>query len=76
MQKLLLPLRWLSKILSKIVTAVVLTLVYFLGIGLTSILGKIFCKDFIGLKRKSNAASYWLPYQEKQPTLENFMKPY
>ena len=75
MQKLLAPLRWFSKIMGYIVTAVVLTLVYIFGIGPLAILGKILGKDFIGAKRRP-ADSYWLHYQEKEPTLENFLKPY
>lgn len=75
MQKVLASLRFLSKIISKIVTAIVLTVVYIFGIGPTAILGRIFGKDFLGEKRRATE-SYWIPYKEREPSIENFLKPY
>lgn len=74
-RKITAPLRFLSKTISKIVTTVVLTLVYFFGIGPMSLLGKIFGKDFIGEKRRQTH-SYWLHEKEALPTIENFKKLY
>ncbi len=75
LQFFLFPLRWLSKIMAAVVTSAVLTLVYIFGIGPLALLGRLFGKDFIGAKRRP-ADSYWLHYKGKEPTLENFSKPY
>lgn len=75
MNRVLLPLRILSKILSKIITTIVLTLLYFFVIGPISIIGKMFGKDFIS-EKKLQTESYWQNAEQKEPTLENFSKPY
>lgn len=75
MNKLLEPFRWLSKMISKVVTTIVLTFVYFLGIGPIFMLGKILRKDFIG-EKKRDCHTLWFPCHEKEPTLESFLKPY
>lgn len=42
--------------ISAIINFIILSLVYFVGIGLTSIIGKIFGKSFLNLKEKE---TYW-----------------
>ena len=75
LNSLLASLRWLSKILSRVITTIILTLVYIFGLGPLALLGKLVGKDFIG-EKKRDANSYWHRYHAKEPTLENFLKPY
>lgn len=69
------PLRVLSEFMSKIITVIVLTIVYIFGIGPLSLLGLIFRKDFIGQKRRETN-SYWLKSSQPEPTLEKMKKLY
>ena len=69
------PLRAIGMVMSKIVTTVILTLLYFFGIGPLALLGRLFRKDFIG-ERWHATHSYWLKYEQKEPTLENLKKQY
>ena len=75
LNKLLYPLRLLGDVMAKVVTTVVLIFLYFFGIGPMSLIGKLFGKDFIG-ERRRDTGSYWIHYRGKEPTLENFKKPY
>jgi hypothetical protein len=68
-------LRDLGDFLGKIVTTIILSLVYFFGIGPLSILGFIVRKDFIG-SRKRETNSYWIKPKHLEPTLNNLKKPY
>lgn len=45
--------------ISTIINSILLTLVYILGIGLTSIFAKIFKKHFLSLKIDKNKMTYW-----------------
>lgn len=42
-----------------IVNSILLSIVYLLGFGLTSIFAKIFGKRFLELKQEENRESYW-----------------
>lgn len=56
--------RFLKKILeyySKIFTFIVLFLIYFLGIGITSLIGKLFNKDFLKIGN-SKVKTSWHKY--------------
>ncbi|MEK7528946.1 MAG: hypothetical protein AAB592_04220 [Patescibacteria group bacterium] len=72
--KILSPLRIFSTYMSRVVTFVVLTLVYFFGIGPLAMLGWIFRKDFIGAKRHKEAKTYWLKYEQRELTLEKLKR--
>ncbi len=45
--------------ISIIINSILLTIVYFIGVGLTSIFAKIFNKHFLDLKPKKNEKTYW-----------------
>lgn len=57
-KKILKPFEILSKIVSSIVNFILLSFVYFIGVGLTSLIAKISNKKFLDLK-KENKDSYW-----------------
>ena len=76
LDKLLYPLRKLGDILGAIVSRIVLTVVYFFGIGPIALLGFILGKDFIGVRKKSIGNSYWHKPTQPEPTLENAKKSY
>ncbi|MEK6879727.1 MAG: hypothetical protein AABY22_08980 [Nanoarchaeota archaeon] len=42
-----------------LINTVLLTIVYFVGVGLTSIIAKIFGKGFIDMKTDPQTGSYW-----------------
>jgi hypothetical protein len=48
-----------SEKIKNAVNFIVLSVVYFLGVGLTSIFAKIAGKHFLGLKKADKSASYW-----------------
>ena len=68
LKKILKPLEFLGKIISSMVNFILLSIVYFLGIGLTSIIAKIFNKKFLDLK-KENKKTYW---EEKEMSDKEF----
>jgi hypothetical protein len=45
--------------ISAIINAALLSVVYFLGVGLTAIFAKFFRKDFLSLKVETDKESYW-----------------
>jgi hypothetical protein len=53
-----------------IINAVLLSIVYLIGVGITSIVAKISGKHFLGMKTKK---SYWISLnQNKKPTEEYY----
>lgn len=48
-----------GKSISLIINTLLLTIVYFLGIGLTSVFARIFNKKFMDLKIDKNTRTYW-----------------
>ena len=46
-----------------IVNVVLLAIVYFLGIGVVSVIGKIVRKEFLQLKLDTERESYWEVYE-------------
>ena len=59
-------------LISLIVNSVLLFFVYFIGVGITSIIAKIFGKRFLELDK--NKESYWIIHEKKKKTLEEFKK--
>ena len=45
--------------IASIINFILLTIVYFIGVGLTSIFAKIFSKHFLELNIDKNVNSYW-----------------
>jgi len=48
-----------GKNISIIINSVLLSLVYFIGVGITSISAKLFNKKFLEMKIEANKESYW-----------------
>ena len=61
--------REFGNVIINIINFVLLFFVYFIGVGLTSIIAKITGKHFLKLKSKNNVDSYWcrenIPKNEK-----------
>ena len=56
-----------------LVNSVLLSFVYFVGVGLTSIFMKLFGKKFLDLKTDKNSKTYWVDLNlGKKPTEEYF----
>ena len=62
-----------GKNLSIIINTLLLTLVYFIGVGTTSIIAKIFKKRFLQSK-KLEKDSYWINTNKKNKDIEEFYK--
>jgi hypothetical protein len=60
--------------IQSVINFFMLTLVYFVGIGLTSIFGKIFNKHFLDLKIFKDAKTYWEDFDQKDKTLEEYYR--
>ncbi|NIO20671.1 MAG: hypothetical protein GTN76_08010 [Candidatus Aenigmarchaeota archaeon] len=54
-----------SNFISSAVNTVLLSIVYFVGIGLTSLIGKAFRKKFLDTG-KTEAKTYWIQYKGKK----------
>jgi hypothetical protein len=52
----------------------ILTFIYFVGIGLTSIFAKIFNKHFLDLKIDKNAGTYWQNLEQKNEKMEEYYR--
>jgi len=48
-----------GKTIAVIVNTILLSIIYFIGIGLTSIVAKLFGKHFLELEKKESLSSYW-----------------
>jgi len=48
-----------GEVIAMVVNSLLLTLVYIIGVGVTSIFAKIIGKDFLDKKLDSEAKSYW-----------------
>ncbi len=55
-----------------IINSILLSLVYFIGIGLTSIFAKLFRKKFLEFEKKNN--TYWSELNLKKKPLEEYYK--
>lgn len=63
-----------GSIISTIVNTIILSIVYILGIGLTSILAKIVRKKFIETKVLKNKETYWSNIDSKNKSIKEFYK--
>jgi len=63
----------ISKVMSSIVSFISLSIVYFLGIGIISIIMKIFGKHFLELK-KQNRKSNWRDHKLTKQPLESYYR--
>lgn len=60
-------------LISKMINTILLTIVYFVGIGITSIAGKIFRKRFLDMDLKGGE-SFWIEVEEKAKTREDYKR--
>lgn len=59
-----------ARILGRIQTAIILSLIYFIGVGIISILSFLLRKDFLD-KALTDRQSFWRDRINKPPTLED-----
>ena len=59
-----------GKVISAIVNFILLSVVYFIGIGLTSLIAKMFGKHFLELKPKK--ASNWIEHKTAKEPIEKY----
>ena len=59
---------------SIIINTLLLLLVYFLGVGLASIFAKLVGKHFLDMKLKKE--TYWVDYNLKKKSLQEYYKQY
>jgi len=57
-----------------IVNYVLLSLVYFLGVGLTAVLAKASGKHFMKLKRNPKASTYWVSGRIEKQNAEEYYR--
>jgi len=60
--------------ISTIINFLLLSMVYLIGVGLTSISAKIFGKHFLDMKKKKD--SYWHNLKLKNKDIEEYYKPF
>lgn len=63
----------ISKLVSTIVNFILLSIVYFIGIGIVSIPAKLFGKHFLELK-KQNKSSNWHEHKVTKEPLEKYYR--
>jgi hypothetical protein len=57
-----------------IINSLLLTIVYFVGVGLTSIIAKLFRKSFLDLKLEKNSKTYWSELNLSKKPLEEYYR--
>ena len=60
--------------ISGIVNLIVLSIVYFLGVGITSIIAKVVGKRFLEKRLDKNAATYWQDLNLNKKPLEDYYR--
>ncbi len=58
--------------ITSIINFLLLSIVYFIGVGLTSITAKIFGKHFLDTKKKKD--SYWINLNLKKKSIEEYYR--
>jgi large-conductance mechanosensitive channel len=59
-------------VISTIVNFLLLMIVYFVGVGLTSVFGKAFKKEFLDMKKRNK--TYWEPRKSKKLTIKEIKR--
>ena len=62
-----------SHLLADLVNIILLAIVYYVGVGLTSIIAKIFKKSFLDLKDKK-VDSYWVDCQSTSKDIDDYYR--
>lgn len=60
-------------IITNIINSILLSIVYIIGVGLTSIFSKLFKKHFLGLKKR-NTKTYWRDLNLKKKNIEKYYR--
>jgi len=60
--------------ISQVINFILLTIVYFVGVGLTSIFAKLFGKHFLELKIDKNMESYWSDLNLNKKSIEDYYR--
>ena len=60
--------------IANLVNSVLLTFVYIIGVGPTSILGRLFGKNFLNLKPDKNRKSYWEDLDINKRNIEEYYR--
>ena len=60
--------------IAAIINSVILTFVYLLGVGLTSLVARIFGKKFLDMKTVDKEESYWTPLNLSKKELNDYYK--
>lgn len=63
----------ISKPINATVNLILLTLVFFVGVAVTSLPAKLFRKNFLDLKLKKKG-SYWIPRKKGSDSLEKYYR--
>jgi len=58
--------------ISTVINFILLSIVYLIGVGLTSITAKIFGKHFLDMKKKKN--SYWVDLNLKKKSIDKYYR--
>lgn len=64
----------LNRFITKITNCILLSIVYFFGIGFTSIIAKIFKKHFLKLKKSKDTKTYWVNLDLKKKSIEEYYR--
>ncbi|MDO8509357.1 MAG: hypothetical protein Q7S27_06780 [Nanoarchaeota archaeon] len=60
--------------IARLVNSALLTVVYLLGVGLTSVIGRLFRKSFLDLKPDKNKKSYWEDLELNNKNIEEYYR--
>jgi len=61
-------------LINNIINTVLLTVLYIVGVGPTSLLLKLFKKRIMNIKKQENLKSYWTEYNLKTEPEENYYR--
>ena len=61
-------------LINNIVNYILLTAVYFIGIGLTSLISKLTNKKFLYIKKNKNEKTYWRDLNLKKKNIEEYYR--
>lgn len=65
---------WINKILTKVINFILLSIVYFVGIGITSLVGKFLKQKFLIRKLDKELATYWETLDLKAEPIERYYR--
>ncbi|MFC1682226.1 hypothetical protein ACFL0X_01245 [Nanoarchaeota archaeon] len=60
--------------IATVINCILLTIVYILGIGLTSIFAKIVGKRFLDLKKNEKVNTYWIDLDTNKKTINEYYR--